>query len=80
MLDLKPCQTEALKNLEWHDSYFHANYIVERVNCSNCDRHAEVWLRVEIIDPLVCEQAKRELIRKLCEGCKEAADDVESKV
>lgn len=70
--DLKPCQIEALKSLEWSDPYLHANHIVERVNCTNCGRCAEVWLRVEIIDPIVCEQAKRELIRKLCEGCKEA--------
>lgn len=75
MPDLKPCQIEALKSLEWNDSYFLANHIAERVNCAKCDRHAEVWLRVGIIDPVVCEQAKRELIRKLCEGCKEVAND-----
>lgn len=74
--DLKPCQIEALETLEWCDSYFHANHIVERVRCANCDRRAEVWLRVEIINPLVCERAKRELICKLCEGCKEVANDV----
>lgn len=69
--DLKPCQNEALKSLEWHDSYFHTNQIGMRVNCSKYDRHAEVQLRVETIDPLVCEQAKRLLISKLCERCKE---------
>lgn len=69
--DLKPCQREAYKNCEHDDSYF----ITLRTTCPvRCHRAGAKLDRFHLSGVLYA-QAKMEIIRELCEGCKEVAQD-----
>lgn len=68
MNELKPCQVEALKNFQHDDAYF----VTLRTRCPKYGHRAGVCLHRQYMSGAVYERAKNEMIRKLCEGCKDA--------
>lgn len=79
MPDLKPCQAAAQCTIRWKYDW-QQNYFVCRADCIKYEHHTTERISKESLDDFVALMMERNVMRELCKGCKEAADDVESKV
>ena len=73
--DLKPCQTAAKAAIRWKDDW-QQNYFVCRADCNKHDRHVEARVHNDYMDGLVESFTEQDVLRELCRGCKEVANDV----
>lgn len=71
MPDLKPCQAGAKETIRWRTDY-ETQKRIGRIDCKECDRHAEILLDMYTMSECTAEHARGRLFYGLCKGCKEA--------
>lgn len=72
--DLKPCQAVSRGEIRWTDDWQHCYYVC-RADCKKYDRHAEARVHQDELDGLVELITERDVIRELCKGCREVANE-----
>lgn len=71
MTDLKPCQAIARGTIRWRDDW-QEDYFICQADCRKYEHHAAERISKGNLDGFTAMMVERNVMHKLCKGCKEA--------